>query len=105
MYRLKMEDSTTFGEGRCERCLQKLVFMVKCDALGCGRWVCEHNLVKKKLGSANFLVCNEGSSDTNTTVRSRLEIEFCSEECSFGLVDEYLIRRKHKLQSSIRNMT
>lgn len=94
-----MEDSTTFGEGRCEGCLRKLVFMVKCDALGCGRWVCEHKLVKKELGSANFLVCNEGRSDT--TVRS-LEIGFCSEECSCGLVDEYLIRRKHKLQSSIR---
>lgn len=94
-----MDDSAAIGAGRCEECLRKLVFMIRCNALGCERWVCEHKLVKKELGTVDFLVCSEGGGDT---VRS-LEIEFCSEECSCELVDEYLIRRKHKLQSSVRS--
>jgi len=94
-----MEDYIAIGAGRCEECLRKLVFMIRCNALGCERWVCEHKLVKKELGTVDFLVCSEGWGGGGAT--KSLEIEFCSEECSCELVDEYLVRRKYSLQSKV----
>ena len=70
------------GDGRCKDCLHKLVFMTQCEALGCGRWVCEHRLIIKK------------------SIKNLENLNFCSHECSCSDVDFYLAQRRYNLQKS-----
>lgn len=81
------------GDGRCEDCVRKLVFLTQCEAVGCGRWVCEHQLFKKEI---------VGFADSSATLKfpGAREGEFCSEECSCELVDEYIFERKSWLKKA-----
>lgn len=89
-----MEESPPQPEnGRCEECLGKLVFMTRCEAYKCERWVCEHNLVKRM---APVMVDDTCFRRCEKCVKS-LETNFCSQKCAYSIVDDYLIRRRYKL--------
>jgi len=81
------------GDGRCEKCTRKLVFLTQCEAVGCGRWICEHRLLKREM---------IGFADENLTLKfpDKVKGEFCSEECSCKLVDEYIFERKARLRNA-----
>lgn len=88
------EDLINPGDGRCEDCLRKLVFMTQCEALNCGRWVCEHKLIRKRL------IKNPENLKIEKSIDKPIEFNFCSYGCSCDDIDFYLAQLRYNLQKS-----
>lgn len=92
----------SLGDGRCEDCLRKLVFMTRCEAYECGRWVCEHHIVQRTVP-----ITLEEEVDTNSEghdeilTPTQVQVNFCSKDCSFSDTDSYLIRLRHVLKGKL----